>query len=401
MNNKKNILIVTGLYTTPGSASYSGIFIKDQIKALSNYYNIFVVVPYFISLKKELKKPIKNYQKINGIHIHYIKYFSIILLILSITKSLNIKYKNRIIKNKISKNILKESKKLHKKFNFKLVHGHEVLIGDEASKIGKELQIPSFLTIHSLYDYHIKMYDDTTIKKILYNVDQTTHLITVSNLVIKSYKNKINKLFNIIPNGYTKKNINSLPIEISRIIKNKIVFLFAGFLINLKKPILLINSAISLKKNGYRNFVILVIGSGPQEKELKKIIKKENLTKIVLLLGDIFPKEMPSYFNCADIVVQPSISESFSMVCLEGMAFGKPIICTTNTGISEYITNSIEGFIISPNSQKELTEKIQLFIDQPKLINKMSESALKKSREFDLESITKKLIELYKNGRTK
>jgi len=395
--SKPSILVVTELFPNPRGKSFSGIFIVDQLKALKQYYNIHVIVPYLVSIKEEIKNPIQSKQLINELNVHYIKYFSLILLFLGLFRLLKHQFANQIIKNIISKKIIKESELLNTKKNFVLVHGHEVLVGDEAVNVGKKLNIPSFVTIHSLYQFHTQLFYKKTLEIIIKNLNNADQIIAVSQLVKSSYQDKINCSIKIIPNGYKKKEIKQLPNKIKEIIKNKVVFLFAGFLIPSKKTDLLVTAASKLKQLGLANFVILIIGIGPMEVQLMDKISCEGLGNEVRLLGEIDPNDIPSYFVSANVIVQPSISESFSMICLEGMAYGKPVICTTNAGISEFLNNGVEAYIISPNNVDQLVDKMKGLIKHPGLRERMGQQALKKAKEFELSLIVNKLHELYQS----
>ena len=163
-SNKETILVITELFPNPRSKSFSGVFVVDQLKALRQFFEIHLIVPYLKSIKEEILKPNKTEQQIEGLHIHYLKYFSILNFFLSIIGIKDQKFFNQNLKRLISKKILKTSIKLNQKYNFSLIHGHEIFVGDEAAKVGKHLQKPSFLTIHSLFEYHTQLFSSKTLK---------------------------------------------------------------------------------------------------------------------------------------------------------------------------------------------------------------------------------------------
>jgi len=68
---------------------------------------------------------------------------------------------------------------------------------------------------------------------------------------------------------------------------------------------------------------------------------------------------------------------------------------TYSVGVApEIIRNGENGYIVS--SQSEAVEKAQLLMDNEELRKKLSAEAIKTSRQFSSEKITKKLIDLYK-----
>lgn len=96
----------------------------------------------------------------------------------------------------------------------------------------------------------------------------------------------------------------------------------------------LLDTAARLKKNG-RNILFVVAGDGPLRGELEKKRHDLGLEDTVLFLGwvkDAASRLLPLF----DIFFQPSRWEAMSMVILEAMAAGKPIVAT-NVGENGYV----------------------------------------------------------------
>ena len=81
-----------------------------------------------------------------------------------------------------------------------------------------------------------------------------------------------------------------------------------------------------------------------------------------------------------------------SLACLEALGMGLPIVCTENSGISEYITNEKNGFIINVCSINEILEKIEWFINNKNKINKMKKEAKNTAKDLTWESYEKNII---------
>ncbi len=76
---------------------------------------------------------------------------------------------------------------------------------------------------------------------------------------------------------------------------------------------------------------LLIVGSGPEEKNLKNFIKSEELTKNVKFLG--WKDDLLPYYKSADIFLLTSEYEGYGMTLVEAAAAGVPII-TTEVGIA-------------------------------------------------------------------
>jgi glycosyltransferase involved in cell wall biosynthesis len=77
-----------------------------------------------------------------------------------------------------------------------------------------------------------------------------------------------------------------------------------------------------------------------------------------------------------------SIEEGFAMVQFQAMACGLPLICTTNTGGEDLITNDgEEGFVIPIRDVDAIKEKILYLFNNPNIAKKMGQSAKIKVRD--------------------
>jgi len=389
---KPTILIITELFPYEDN-SFVGTFVVNQIKALKKNYNFVIIVPRFFgfSIKKQIFKQQDN------IKIYYIRQYSFFLLAslkLKILKPQTIAFINKIF---IRKKILKLSKKLHKKYNFSLVHGHESYIGDEAGHVGNKLHIPSIVTIHGLYEYHKLGWGEKVMQLIIKNLNKSNKILAVSRIALNSYqKNGLrNEKNEIIPNILNKQEAGLLPVKWRNIIENKKVILTVGFFTEAKRIEQVIYAFVELRKKYQDSFILLIIGRGKLETFYKKIIKDNNLENQVYIIGEVAPNKIMSYFQICDFLVHPSIVDSFSMTCLEAMSAGKPFICTQNIGITEYIKNNQEAFIVPPNDLNELTKKMDTLLINSELRKKMGRLAYQTSLKFQDNNLKHKLFKIY------
>ncbi|GJD76711.1 glycosyltransferase family 4 protein [Methylobacterium goesingense] len=60
--------------------------------------------------------------------------------------------------------------------------------------------------------------------------------------------------------------------------------------------------------------------------------------------------DMPAFYAAADALVLPSSYETFSLVCMEAMACGVPILATAVGGIEEYLVEGTNGYFVKPEA---------------------------------------------------
>jgi glycosyltransferase involved in cell wall biosynthesis len=75
----------------------------------------------------------------------------------------------------------------------------------------------------------------------------------------------------------------------------------------------------------------------------------------------------------ASVYVLPSYREGTPRTVLEAMAMGRPIITTNVPGCRETVLEGENGYLVKAKSVDELVSAMQLFIENPKLIEQMGE----------------------------
>jgi glycosyltransferase involved in cell wall biosynthesis len=77
-------------------------------------------------------------------------------------------------------------------------------------------------------------------------------------------------------------------------------------------------------------------------------IGRLGLRDMVVIDEDRTHDEMPALFGAADVVVQPSLAEGLGLALLEGMASGAVAVGSDITGISEIVSDGIDGLLVPP-----------------------------------------------------
>jgi glycosyltransferase involved in cell wall biosynthesis len=91
-----------------------------------------------------------------------------------------------------------------------------------------------------------------------------------------------------------------------------------------------------------------------------------------------FCSDMESLYREASMVVIPSLVEPFSLVALEGMRMGLPVIATRCGGPEEIVVDRETGFLVSKN---EIAEKILWLFRNPKEATEMGRKGFERAKE--------------------
>lgn len=138
---------------------------------------------------------------------------------------------------------------------------------------------------------------------------------------------------------------------------------------------------------------LIIIGEGPQKKELEKKIKKLKLTESAAILD--YQENIPKILKSADLFVLPSVKEAFGLVLLEAMAAQLPIIASNVGGIPEIVEHQKNGILVAPGDSEALAEKILLLLQNKPLAEKLAFLGHHRVKEFDIKKMVQKTEEVY------
>ena len=151
------------------------------------------------------------------------------------------------------------------------------------------------------------------------------------------------------------------------------VFAFAGHNFKLKGVRQLLQAAALLRRSG-RQFIILIAGKG-NPKLYRRLAVRVGCADNVIFTGSM--QRIEELYCAADVYVHPAWYDPFSLVVLEALASGLPVVTTRFTGAGELITDGREGFIVdTPEAVSHLAETMALFFDGDRMAEMKSAARL-------------------------
>jgi len=240
---------------------------------------------------------------------------------------------------------------------------------------------PSFLA--SLKSILSILYQKYILSKILYIIVESS---SIKNLI----RNMTNSKIYIVPDGIEFEKIQAIQPQLS---KNSDI-LFVGRLVKLKGVDMLIK-AIPIVIETIPNLNVHIVGSGPQEKELKNLVKELKIEEYVEFLGFISEEEKFRCYMGCKVVVVPSRWDCSPITIYEAIACGKPVIASNVTN-SEILENGKTGFLFESENVEDLAEKVVKLLKDEKLREEMGKTTKEKAKQYDWSKVAEKTVNVYK-----
>ncbi|MDP1768776.1 MAG: glycosyltransferase family 4 protein [Nitrospirota bacterium] len=137
----------------------------------------------------------------------------------------------------------------------------------------------------------------------------------------------------------------------------------------------LLDVAARLKSQGEK-VAFIVAGEGPLRKELEQKCERLGLSDTVYLIGwvkDAAARLIPKL----DVFFQPSLWEAMSVVVLEAMAAGKPIVVTRVGENPLVIGHDRDGLLVDPRNIDQMVSALSRLIHEPGLGARLGDEAKK------------------------
>lgn len=139
--------------------------------------------------------------------------------------------------------------------------------------------------------------------------------------------------------------------------------------------------------------LVLCFVGGIDEDVVRKHPFYNNCENQILYLGKLNREEMVSFYEQMDVIVLPSLNESFGLVFIEAIACGANTLVSNRFGALGYINEDVSRLTFDPKSSSDLIEKLNNAINDPQ--PKSYFMALYQ-HHFSMEEIIRKFISIIK-----
>jgi glycosyltransferase involved in cell wall biosynthesis len=138
----------------------------------------------------------------------------------------------------------------------------------------------------------------------------------------------------------------------------------------------------------------VAVGQGPLESEVNAEHARSGLGEQFRLLG--YRDDALDVLAAADMFVLCSRQEGLPVALMEALALGLPIVATAVGGVSEGVTDGVEGLLVSPARPDELAAAIGKLASDPAMRSGMAEAAARRGEEFDVRRVVRRYEDCYR-----
>lgn len=295
-----------------------------------------------------------------------------------------------------------------KKLDLDLVHVHSPFImGQLGMRCARRFDLPLVFTYHTMYDQYVhyvplaqELAKELTVKYSTNFCNRCDLIITpsadIKNL-IADYG--IKTPIEVIPTGVNVEKFGKGDPKWLRenfdIPPGRKICLFVGRLTR-EKNINFLIKAFGKVHDAYPDTSLVIIATGPLEKELKKLVITEGLAlnQDVIFTGFLPLDNLIDAYCGADIFTFASVTETQGIVLVEAMAAGLPVVAVRATGSQEMVQDEVQGILTDYDIDVFALQILRLLKDS-QLQAFMAENGVARAAELSSRAMARKLEEHY------
>jgi len=297
-----------------------------------------------------------------------------------------------------------------KKFKPDIIHVHTPFsVGWEAVLVSKILKIPLVGTHHTFYNHylkHIKL-DFEWMKKVSWKF--TIGFYNRCNLILSPSKSLADELvkeglkcpISVLQNSIDINLFRPLENQPAREeikrsfgIKNKSVC-YMGRL-SYEKSVDQVILAFALMNKKMPELKLMIIGDGPERKNLEKLTEDLGLNNSVIYTGSLlYNGDLVRALQANDLFISASKSENMPLSVLEAMAVSLPMILVKEKGLAELIQENTNGFFARTDDPADIAEKTLSLLSDSGLLSNFSQGSRQASMQYSNEKVTNLLTASY------
>lgn len=347
----RHLLVIANSFPDKADIHPSGIFVKEQLKAVAPHFEkVHVVVPSTLGLSFEPRDDFKDYS-FGNVQVHFLSYFNVPLFL-------------RVFRRGFTWFMAGAIARLMRREGIRpdIVHAHFTWpSGGTAVRLKEKHRVPVVVTEHTSVAFNRAVTSKDPVFLDTWLASDAVVRVKAGDIERMAEAGVPREKLHYIPNGFDDSLFK--PMDQAECRKRlglpadgKIV-VSIGSLHDFKGHRYLVDAMAAVVER-QKDVMCCIVGDGPMMSALKRQIDASGLHDHVRLVGTGPYQTVPVWMGASDLVAHPSLTESGPMVMFEALGCGRPFVGTKVGSIPDVITSEEFGLVCPPGDAKALSEAI-------------------------------------------
>ncbi|WP_051992287.1 glycosyltransferase [Mobilicoccus pelagius] len=147
-------------------------------------------------------------------------------------------------------------------------------------------------------------------------------------------------------------------------------------------------------------FELEIVGDGTMREKWKAQVRERGLTDRTTFRGFVTESELLEAYGRSDVFCMPGVAELQSLVTLESMSAGKPVVAANAMALPHLVHPGRNGWLYTPGDVDELAERLQCLLDDPEMRRRMGLAGREIVRRHSLDETLDRFEGLYEQVQT-
>jgi glycosyltransferase involved in cell wall biosynthesis len=140
---------------------------------------------------------------------------------------------------------------------------------------------------------------------------------------------------------------------------------------------------------------VVLAGTGSQQGHLADLADRLGVAEHVHFLGFVPDSELPDVYRASDVFVMPGVAELQSLVTLEAMASGMPVIAADAMALPHLVQPGVNGYLYPPGDTPELATHAESLLASPADRVRMGSASRQMVGRHDITATLERFESLY------
>ncbi len=148
-------------------------------------------------------------------------------------------------------------------------------------------------------------------------------------------------------------------------------------------------------KKEYPKAHLDLVGGGPLEADIRKLVADLNLTGVDFT-GVASRQEIGKYYDQADIFINASWLDNMPLSVIEAFASGTPVVTTSPESMPYLVQHERTGLLSPVGDEKALAANVIRLLRDPALAARLAQNAHDESRKYTWEAVREQWVNTYR-----